>query len=583
LIVTDYAANVQRIAQWIELIDQPKAKVTVEMRTMRHVEAAAIAQQITTIVNAKSKAEGSTPGSGVEITPDARTNQIIMIGTPQQIGDVSALVDALDVPLGVTTAVHPFQYVSAEKIDRLMKGMVDPNAAKIQYKATIETEANHLLVTGSPEMHARVDELRRSMDLPAAAKLQSPMQFYEVKNTGAVDLLETLRGMNGGGENSRAAEPRETSGPNSVVRPVSQSMPAAQPGVGAPAGAGSTTSAGPTMGGAGGDGGAGFTSGAAEPPQRSVTVEFGDAKITADPNTNVLIVVAEPAVQQMYAELIQRLDRRRPQVLIEAKIIVLDTSDDFSLGIDLSNRRSQSGVKNLLAFSSFGLSKIDPVTGALSLMPGVGFNGALLDPGSADVVFRSLSAHRRAKILSSPKILVNDNATGVLTSVAEVPFTSVNASQTVATTSFAGFAKAGTTIIVTPHISEGDHLQMRFRITMNSFTGDGANGVPPPRQTDEVESHVDVPDGHTVIVGGLSRKTDASSRAALPLLGELPVVGNLFRNRSTTAKNSSLFVFLRPVVLRDDKFKDLKFYSDRDESHAGIPPAFPLSQPLLMK
>lgn len=166
--------------------------------------------------------------------------------------------------------------------------------------------------------------------------------------------------------------------------------------------------------------------------------------------------------------------------------------------------------------------KVDPVSGALSIIPGTGFNGAVIDPDSAQAVLQSLSSHSRAKVLSAPRILVNDNATGVLTSVSEVPYTSVNASQTVATTSFAGFAKAGTTIDVTPHIGEGDHVQLEYSVTLNSFTGTGSSGVPPPRQTDQVESKVVVPDGHTIIVGGLNRRSPSKSVTGLAYLSDVP-------------------------------------------------------------
>jgi general secretion pathway protein D len=258
--------------------------------------------------------------------------------------------------------------------------------------------------------------------------------------------------------------------------------------------------------------------------------------------------------------------------------VTIDTSDNFSLGVDLSSM----GHHNLLAFTSYGLSKVDPVSGALSLIPGAGFNGAVIDPNSAEAVLHSLSSHSRAKVLSAPRILVNDNATGVLTSVSEVPYTSVNASQTVATTSFAGFAKAGTTINVTPHIGEADHVQLEYTVTLNSFTGTGASGVPPPRQTDEVESKVVVPDGHTIIVGRLNRKNPSKSVSGLAYLTDIPIVGALFSNRNKSQQSTSMFVFLRPIILRDDKFQDLKFLSEADLGHAHVHGDMPKSEPLVI-
>jgi type IV pilus assembly protein PilQ len=148
--------------------------------------------------------------------------------------------------------------------------------------------------------------------------------------------------------------------------------------------------------------------------------------------------------------------------------------------------------------------------------------------------------------------------------VQEVPFTSVNASSTVATTSFAGFAEAGTTIEVTPRISDDDHLQLEYVISLNNFTGAGGQGVPPPRQTDEVTSTVTIPDGYTVIVGGLNRQNNSEDHEGLPLLDRVPIVKHVLGAHSKANSQTTLFVFLKPTILRDDKFRDLKFLSDRD-------------------
>jgi len=110
---------------------------------------------------------------------------------------------------------------------------------------------------------------------------------------------------------------------------------------------------------------------AAEP---SMLQLLGRARITADLHTNTLIVVAETASSKIYAELIEKLDQRRPQVLIEAKVIILSGSDDFSFGVEIFGD-GHNGLRKLLAFSSYGLSQIDPATGALNLIPGLGFNG----------------------------------------------------------------------------------------------------------------------------------------------------------------------------------------------------------------
>lgn len=589
LIVSDYASNVLKVGRLVKLLDQAKPNVVLEFVAVKNLEASALAQQLTMLLAARAKAKGANAGAvaNAEITHDARTNQLMLVGTREQAEEVIALARTLDVPLGLSTQVYTLHHASADRVERLIKELIDPIDAKRLYKSAVDAEGNLLIVTATPEIHQRIASIQQRLDVPSA-RAHSLVRFYKLKNVKATDVLETIRAMEGKSNPESAQTPRagggNAQGGNRLTAagmnaPAPNTPPGAMGGGMAPprSPAGQAPLAtGPQANGPQGNLAA-ETPATAEggPP---LSVESSNARITADTNTNSIIVVAEPAVQAMYEELITSLDRRRPQVLIEAKVVSIDTSDDFQLGIDVSGLHHHG----LLAFTSQGLSKVDPVSGALSVVPGLGFNGALIDPNSADVVLRSLSNHRRAKVLSAPRILVNDNATGVLTSVSEVPYTSVNASQTVATTSFAGFAKAGTTINVTPHIGEGDHVQLEYTVTLNSFTGAGASGVPPPRQTDEVESKVVVPDGHTIIVGGLNRRNPSKSLSGPAILTEIPVLKYVFSNRTKSQQNTSMFVFLRPIILRDDKFQDLKFLSSTDMKHAELHGDMPHSEPLLI-
>ncbi|MEZ6048701.1 MAG: hypothetical protein R3C11_24615 [Planctomycetaceae bacterium] len=170
-----------------------------------------------------------------------------------------------------------------------------------------------------------------------------------------------------------------------------------------------------------------------------------------------------------------------------------------------------------------------------------------------------------------------------MASVSEVPFTSVNASNTVSTTSFAGFAEAGTTIEVKPRVTANDQLQLDYNVTLNSFTDAGSAGIPPPRQTDQITSNVSIPDGYTVIVGGLTRRNYSQSEDGVPYIEKIPILRQLTSIVSETQSQTTLFIFLRPVILRDDKFQDLKYLSDRDLPLAREPGNYPTSAPLLIK
>lgn len=590
LIITDYARNLLRIAKLIETLDQAGPPSVLEFYEVKHIEAASLAQQITQMLAALSKTQaGATLGGDrIEITHDERTNQMVIVGTRELVDQVLQLARTLDVPLGLKAKFYTFQYIAAERVDNLVKELFDPLTIKRLYRSAIDTSDNLLIVTAPENIHERIDWLQQEMDV-AGKSPSSSVKFYKLKNASAEEVMATLQAIQ-----QTSGSPSQAAG-FSQVRGVS------------PLGRGPTGTAGYSLGQPFESQfvpGANFpaTPGRSEPtlppayqPDQptgaavrqtaaGAGVNFlpGGARFTADLFTNSIIVVGDRSTQEVYKELIDYLDRKRPQVMIEARVVIIDTSDDFSMGIEISTG-DRSGIKRLLEFTSFGLSTVDPVSGALSIIPGRGLNWTLIDPDEADAVLRALATHRRARVTSAPRILVNDNSTGTLASVTEVPFTSVNASNTVATTSFAGFAEAGTTIEVTPRISENDHIVLDYVVTLNSFTGAGAAGVPPPRQTDEVRSTVTIPDGHTVIVGGLNRSNSSIAQDGIPFIENIPVLRELTSTTTKAKSRTTLFVFLRPVILRDDKFRDLRYLSDKALKCAGCQENYPASQPLLVR
>ena len=541
-----------------------------------------------------------TETGGVEVTVDLRTNSLILIGTKADIERTSKLLEQLDRSLKSDQRTFTLRYFSAQRLDDLIRESIAGQAIKPPYQSQVE--GNLLMVDSTPEVLELVSRLHRQLDTREAPESQSPIRYYRIKNVSAEELVATIQGIGvniNQSQGRRRVSPRNRTtndravpGPNlsplqfpGAAQPVQEPLrpPALRElqedlrqGI-VPTDVRSIDQIGIERL----DRQPGFVQGFPDDLVEDSRVNedpisslIGAANVTVDINSNTIIVVASPEAQRIYADLIEKLDQRRPQVLIEAQVVIIDTSDNYSLGVEVSGQ-GQDGDKKLFSFSSYGLSTVDAATGALSIIPGTGFNGTLVDPGTADVVVRALATHRRAKVLSKPRILVNDNAEGQLTSVLEVPFTSVNASQTVATTSFAGFAEAGSTITVTPTISDDNFLQLDYVVTLNSFTGTGSAGVPPPRQTNEISSRVTIPDGYTVIVGGLTSKNGAYEITSMPWIERIPIVKDLLSLQTDSFSQTSLFVFLKPVILRKDKFKDLRFLSDVELRKAERPTNFP--------
>lgn len=596
VIVTDIAENVRRAAELIQILDTGKPLVDIQFVSVQHVAASELATQLTALLTARYRALGKSAdeGTGVEVAVETRTNQLILVGNSSEVAMAIELLKSLDKSLPTKQGTFETQFISPKQLDEVAKGMIEGRVPRPPYRSNVEGDL--LIVESTDEILQLIERIRREIDTREAPSSQSPIRFYKVKNVPADELAKTVVAIAGGAMGDipkrQTLPPRDLTTndralpganfppfavganamlPGQVAVPQTPALlPAAiQPGQGLiPATATAEALGLPTP-----------NLSDLQPANENL---IGQAQVTVDINTNSIVVVAQPEVQRIYASLIETLDKRSTQVLVEAKVVIIDTSDNYSLGVELSGG-DRTGARKLFAFSSYGLSQVNAVTGALQVIPGVGFNGTLVDPNTADAVVRALATHRRARVLSTPKILVNDNTEGQLTSVLEVPFTSVNASQTVATTSFAGFAEAGTTITVTPTISEDDHLQLEYVVTLNSFTGQGSQGVPPPRQTNEVRSRVTIPDGFTVIVGGLTSKNMAYQIRGIPILEKIPILRELSSIQTDDNQSTSLFVFLKPVILREDRFKDLKYLSEVELSQSCMPSNFPVSEPLLIR
>lgn len=593
LVVTDYVPNMKRIEELIQLLDRPSKETEVRFIKLEHIDATMAASQLGRLLAVQGKMAGQMrPGDRpVDVVDDPRGNRLMLVGYPDELENAVELVQKMDVPLGLETHIYHFSIASPKQVDTLTKSLIGDIKLKTVYKSAVDEKAGLLVVTTTPEIHEQIKSLENQLD--TTLESTSPkIEFYKLQNAKVLDVLETLRDIEGSfgtklltaqglGADSPPGSPPGSSAPGNPAIPGGPGGP----GDIAPPGAHGVPPTGdPTAPGSGV---------VRIEGESSYGMKTEEASVVADPNTNTLIVVADPAVQQRYATLIEKLDRRRPQVLIEVTFVTLDDSNSLALGVEIS-RSIDGSDYTMLNFSSFGLSEVNPDTGALTIKPGLGYNGAVVSTDIANIIVRALATQGKGQIESAPKILVNDNATGSLDSSTDSPFTSVNASTTVATTSFGGYESAGTTIEVTPHISEGEHLNLEYKISLSSFGSSSSSGsggssndnsatVPPPRQRNDVSSEVTVPDGYTVIVGGLKRHDYTETVQKVPLLGDIPGLGELFKSTSKNNRSSILFIFIRPVILRDDQFNDLKYLSDRQLKDAGMKDNFPQSEPLLVR
>lgn len=578
LIVTDYEARIAVLQSLISTLEsaQPDVRVATVEVELGETGTEAVATQVSALLSEVYKKTGATqtpPVLRADVTPGA----IVVIGSQRQIEEASELIERFKPTVSRRKLrTYTLEYLSTERAQTLLQKRLAGSLSLKPEAVRIDADAptNRLFVLADESAQAAIRLVLDTEDRPLPTALR-PLRIYRPQNRKAAELLATLTQVLGQAPEKIAEEinlPSEkpSSAPSrpSSVTPPAAATPSAPPK--------EPTAELPPV-----------------PPEveaalkhqpTAAKVEGPDYLLVEDEATNAILALGTPEFHAQLKSLIDELDRRRPQVLIEMTLVAVTLSDSLDLGVELE-AHDLKGAWDYLVFTSFGLSQIDVTTGQRMLLPGLGGSGVLISPENIPILLRTLATHGLARVVSTPKILVSDNAKGLLRNVDEAPFTSVNASDTVATTSFAGFESAGTTLSVTPHIQEGDLITLEYELSFSNFTGSAnAAGVPPPRTTNSFSSTIEVPDGYAVVTGGLEVRNESDTVSELPLVGRIPILGVLFQSSSKKKNSTRIFAFLRPVILRDDEFAALKFISLKDLERAEVlENKAPASKPLWMR
>jgi general secretion pathway protein D len=303
------------------------------------------------------------------------------------------------------------------------------------------------------------------------------------------------------------------------------------------------------------------------------------ASITADAATNALIITADSDLLQTLRSVIARLDIRRAQVLVEAIIVELSGERGQDLGVQWLFQRdngvygsSSTGSPTSAAIAAAALGGIDangnpvdirgPLAEALAGTPGQLLGvGRLDDELSFNVLINALQADDSANILSTPSLLTLDNEEAVITVGRNVPFVTGSFTSTGNNSNpdnpFQTIERqnVGVTLRVTPHVNEGDSLVLELSQEVSSLLGTGSVLLNSNPITNEriINTTVLANDAQTVILGGLIEDNLSESNQRVPLLGDIPGLGRLFRNDSSTLSKTHLVVFLRATIMRDER------------------------------
>ena len=289
---------------------------------------------------------------------------------------------------------------------------------------------------------------------------------------------------------------------------------------------------------------------------RTVTKE-NEIKIVPDPNTFSLIVYASKKNQEWIASLIEKLDKRRPQVLIDVALVEVSRTDEFDLDLQLATKWPKLQPGGQMSVVGSIVSPFVSGTGEVFSSPKTGVAQGFYTDAHIQALLTAIQMKSYGRVLAKPKILVNDGQPGTIKTV---DTTSVKIESIIipeegtqrTTTDFKEY-EAGISLTITPNISEGDLLLLQVELDRTDFLQRPDTSVPPDTTTSNINTIVTVPDGRTIILGGLLKLNQTKGGAKVPLLGDIPLLGGLFRRTSNTDNESRLYVFLKANILRPDE------------------------------
>lgn len=297
-------------------------------------------------------------------------------------------------------------------------------------------------------------------------------------------------------------------------------------------------------------------------PARSMPIN-----IQADENTNALVITAPPDVLRALETVIKQLDVRRAQVMVEGVIAEVSSSFNAELGVQwiADGTPSGTGPVGLSNFSTGSGGSISEIAGAVltNQIPSFG-SGLTLGLGRFDssninfaAILRALKSDGSTNILSTPTLVTLDNEEAEIVVGEEVPFITGSFSTAGTVTSPANpfqtiqRQNVGITLKVRPQINEGNAVKLDIEQKIDSLSA-RSDAVDLITNTRSIRTSIIVDDGQLIVLGGLIRDDLQETEQKIPLLGDIPLLGWLFRSKATTKAKTNLMVFLKPTILRDD-------------------------------
>ena len=454
------------------------------------------------------------------------SNMLIISDRASNVNRMMRIIQRIDQTGDDGIDVIPMQHASAAEVVRIVNSLYTGGAAAEgagmpSMKIIADERTNSVLVSGEASMRLRLKTLVAHLDTPLDAGGDTQVRYLKYADAEKISqkLREQIQGI----------------------------AAAAAPGAG---GAAWRASGGPSGGGGGGD--------------KSVM-------IWAEPQTNALVVTAPPKVMRSVMSIVDRLDIRRAQVLVEAILVEMSVDKSMDLGVNWIVADTDEDGNSLPAggfvqpVDGTGIGQIlqgvlDPesiagLPSGLTLGLGQVVNGGT----SWAALIRAIGGIGNTNIIATPSIVTLDNEEAEIKIAQEVPFvTGSYASTTAGNNQINPFQtvqreEVGNILKITPQINEGSSVLLKISQEASSIAASSQQVSTTDLITNKrtITTNVMVEDGGIIVLGGLISDELRESKSQVPFLGSIPILGELFKTRSVDKVKTNLMVFIRPRILRD--------------------------------
>ncbi len=454
-----------------------------------------------------------------QIAAYAASNMLIITDRANNVSRMMRIIERIDRASDGDIEVINLQSATAAEIVKTVNSLMaggagaPPAEGGMALKVVADDRTNSILINGEKSARLRIKTLITYLDTPLQSGGNTKTRYLEYAD--AETLATSLKAQ---------------------IQGIAQSVT----GTAAPGGVAATTTA---------------------------SAVSSSVSIWADKATNALVVSAPPKIMEQIMAIVDSLDIRRAQVHVEAIVVEVSATKAAELGINWALYGS-NGSNVPAALFNGGTTPLSTIAGIVggdysNLPPGATLGvGRIVDSGTSfAAILRALQADGNTNVISTPSIITLDNQEAKIAVTQEVPFitgqyASTGTSGTAGSSTVNPFTTisredVGTKLTITPKINKGGSVLLKISQEASSLsqqTGDAGSLITNKRS---IENQVMVEDGQTIVLGGLLEDNVTEGMSGIPLLSSIPVLGNLFKGKSSKKTKTNLLVFIKPTILRD--------------------------------